>query len=157
VSCKFRIANRNEIDKLLEMRLEFVKSVHPEYDSQKMDELSAASLKYIKEHIDKNMYAGFFGEVDKTIVCSTSLLIYHYPPLFSSQYRKIGHLLNFYTREEHRHRGYGLALMEYVKQYAKSIGIYKLDLSATVSGYSLYQKCGFTDAVRIMEFEVDKA
>lgn len=156
MSCKFRIAHENEIDKLLEMRLEFVKNVHPEYDSKKMDELSGASLKYIKEHIDKNMYIGFFGEVDNTIVCSTSLLLYHYPPLFSSQYRKIGHLLNFYTRKEYRHRGYGLALMEYVKQYARNNDIYKLDLAATVSSYPLYQKSGFTDAVRFMEFEVNK-
>jgi len=83
-----------------------------------------------------------------------SLLIYNYPPLFSSTYRKIGHVLNFYTRPQYRNKGYGIGLMEYVKQQTKKINIYKLDLSATKAGYPVYQKCGFLDSERIMEYEI---
>ena len=100
------------------------------------------------------MYIGFFGEIDYQSACSTSLLIYNYPPLFSSTYRKIGHVLNFYTRPQYRNKGYGIGLMEYVKQQAKKINIYKLDLTATKAGYPVYQKCGFLDSERIMEYEI---
>jgi GNAT superfamily N-acetyltransferase len=154
MNCKYRIADTSEIDLLLEMRLEFIKDIHPEYDHKKMEELSIGSYQYITEHIEKQMYIGFFGEVDNQIACSTSLLIYSYPPLFSSNYRKIGHILNFYTRPQYRNKGYGIGLMEYVKQYAKENSIYKLDLAATKAGYPLYQKCGFLDAERIMEYEI---
>ena len=154
MNCKYRIADNSEIKLLLEMRLEFVKDIHPEYDHKKMEELSIESYQYIKEHIEKKMYIGFFGEVDNQIACSTSLLIYNYPPLFSSNYRTIGHVLNFYTRSQYRNKGYGIGLMEYVKQYAKENNIYKLDLAATKAGYPLYQKCGFLDAERIMEYEI---
>ena len=74
-------------------------------------------------------------QVHNQIVCSTSLLIYNYPPLFSADYRKIGHVLNFYTRPQYRYKGYGIGLMEYVKQYAKDMNIYKLYLTATKTGY----------------------
>lgn len=156
MNCAYRLAEKTEIDSLLEMRLEFVKDIHPEYDQQKMDELSGASRNYITEHMREEMYVGFFGEVDNKIVCSTSLLIYSYPPLFSSDYRKIGHVLNFFTKKEYRHNGFGIGLMEYVQRYAKETGLYKLDLTATQSGYPLYKKCGFNDAERIMEFEIKK-
>jgi GNAT superfamily N-acetyltransferase len=154
MNCQYRIADKSEIDLLLEMRLEFVKDIHPEYDLKKIEELSIGTYQYIKEHITKEMFIGFFGEIDDQIACSTSLLIYNYPPLFSSSYRKIGHILNFYTRPQYRKNGYGIGLMEYVKKYAKENGIYKLDLAATKAGYPLYQKCGYQDAERIMEYEI---
>jgi GNAT superfamily N-acetyltransferase len=154
MDCVYRIADASEIDLLLEMRLEFVRDIHPEYDMKTVEALSTGSRRYIKEHIEKDMYVGFFGEADGRVACATSLLIYNYPPLFSSDYRKIGHVLNFYTRPQYRHRGYGHGLMECVKSHAKNLGIYKLDLSATEAGYPLYQKCGFRDSERIMEYEV---
>src|SRR5574344_227110 len=154
MNCKYRIADKSEIDLLLEMRLEFGKDIHPEYDKKKMEELSIGSYRYIKEHIEKEMYFGFFGEIDNQITCSTSLLIYNYPPLFSASYRTIGHVLNFYTRPQYRNKGCGIGRMEYVKQYAKEINIYKLDLAATKAGYPLYQKCGYIDSERIMEYEI---
>lgn len=156
MECKYRIADKSEIDRLLEMRLEFVKDIHPEYDNRIMEDLSIGSYQYIREHIEKDKYIGFFGEINHQIACSASLLIYNYPPLFTSEYRKIGHVLNFYTRLQYRSRGYGIGLMKFIKHYAKGINIYKLDLSATEAGYSLYQKCGFQDAERVMEYEVGK-
>lgn len=154
MQCEYRIVDKSEIGLLLEMRLEFVKDLHPEYDRKKMEELSTGTCQYIKEHIEKGMFVGFLGEVGGQIACSTSLLIYNYPPLFSSNYRKIGHVLNFYTRPQYRGKGYGLGLMEYVKQYAKESDVYKLDLAATKAGYPLYQECGFIDSERIMEYEI---
>jgi ribosomal protein S18 acetylase RimI-like enzyme len=154
MNCKYRIADKADIDLLLEMRLEFVKDIHPEYDKKKIEELSIGSYQYIKKHIEKDMYIGFFGEVNNQIACSTSLLIYNYPPLFSAIYRKIGHVLNFYTRPQYRNKGYGNGLMEYVKQQAKNYDTYKLDLTATKTGYPLYKKCGFVDSERIMEYEI---
>ncbi|MCK9169547.1 MAG: GNAT family N-acetyltransferase [Treponema sp.] len=154
MDCTFRTADPDEIDKLLMMRIEFVKDIHPEYDENKINELKTGSYKYIKEHMQNNSYTGFFGEVNNEIVCSTSLLIYTYPPLYSSEYRKIGHVLNFYTRKKFRNLGYGKAMMECVKEYGKAYDFYRLDLSATEAGYPLYRKCGFRDSERIMDYEL---
>ncbi len=156
MTCNYRMANKSEIDTMLELRLEFIKDIHPEYDDIKMKEVSAGTYQYISEHIQKDMYVSFFGEINNYIVCSASLLIYHYPPLFSAEYRKIGHVLNFYTRPSYRHKGYGNGLMTYIKQYAEENNYYKLDLTATKAGYPLYKKCDFIDSERIMEYEIKK-
>jgi len=68
MNCKYRIANNTEINLLLEMRLEFIKDFFPKYDNIKMEELSIGSYQYIKDHIEKEMYVGFFGEVNNQIV-----------------------------------------------------------------------------------------
>lgn len=156
MGCIYRMLDKSEIDLLSTLRLEFVKDVHPEYDDRKMEAIAIGTYRYIKEYVEKDMYIGFVGEVDNQIACSASLLIFNFPPLFSSNYRRIGYVINFYTRLQFRNKGYGSGLMEYIKDYSKAIGLYKLELSATKAGYPLYQKCGFLDAESYMEYQLYK-
>ena len=151
MECKMRIADDTEIDLLVDLRIKFVKDIHPEYTINKINELTVATKKYINEQYNKNMYVGFIGEVESEIVCTTALLIYDYPPLYSQEYRKIGHVLNFFTDKKYRRKGFGIKMMDFVKEYSKHNNIYKLDLSATEDGYELYKKCGYSDSERNME------
>lgn len=99
------------------------RDIHPEFDGERIGVIAGGVGKYIRDYIDKGMYVGFLGILDTEIVCSTALLVYDYPPLFSDKNRKIGHVLNFYTKREFRGKG-----------------------------YSLYKKCGYFDSERCMEY-----
>ena len=118
----------------------------------KVYELLIATKKYIEEHYKKDMYVGFIGEVGNEIACTSGLLIYNYPPLYSQEFRKIGHVLNFFTINKFRRNGFGIQMMEIIKEYSKKNNFYKLDLTATEDGYELYKKSGFIDSVRNMDF-----
>jgi GNAT superfamily N-acetyltransferase len=152
MECKIRIANEDEISLLVNLRIQFVKELHPEYCEKKVKELEVATKNYIEEHYKKSLYVGFIGEVNNKTVCTSGILIYNYPPLYSQEYRKIGHVLNFFTLKEHRKKGYGVIMMDYIKEYAKINNFYKIDLTSTEAGYGLYKKCGFIDSERNMEF-----
>jgi GNAT superfamily N-acetyltransferase len=73
------------------------------------------------------------------------MLIYTIPPLLSAEGRTIGHILNFFTKKEHRGKGYGRGLMNFIKADAKENGVSRLFLNATDMGFPLYVRCGFTE------------
>lgn len=154
MECKIRMATVQEIDLLVDLRMQFVLDLHPEYDAGKVSELTAATKRYIETHFAQGRYVGFIGEVNHEPACTAALLQYEYPPLYSHETRKIGHVLNFFTIKKYRRNGLGIQLMDFIKDYAKRNAFHKLDLSATEDGYDLYKKCGFADSVRNMELEL---
>lgn len=151
-SCLYAVVGENRISELAELRDEFIRELHPELSPAKFDEIKAGSRSYIEWLLTDEAYVGFIGVVDSTIVCTAALLVYRLPPLASAEARKIGHVLNFYTRPTYRNKGYGRGLMEYVQEYGREHGFSRLFLNATDEGYPLYRKCGFTDAPKAMEF-----
>lgn len=151
MECKIRIADEKEIDLLVDLRIQFVKDLHPEYSNARINDLIVATTRYITEKYNNNMYVGFIGEAGSEIACTTALLIYDYPPLYSQEYRKIGHVLNFLTVKKFRRNGFGMKMMNFVKEYSTQNNFFKLDLSATEDGCKLYRKCGYSDSERNME------
>ena len=132
------------LDVLADLRIEFIKDMHPEYENELLTEIRNAFIHYLSELFNKDLYIGFIGEnSDGEIACTAGLLLYYLPPLHSSRQRKIGHLLNFYTKPIHRKKGYGLELIEYIKYTARLEGIERLVLNATKMGYKLYKKASF--------------
>ena len=133
------------IETLVDLRMEFIKDIHPEYDNVLIKKIHDSIIKYFKELFNNNTYIGFIGiNADNEIICTAGLLIYFLPPLNTGSYRKIGHVLNFYTKPGYK-KGYGMKLMDYIKKVAKEEGINRLVLNATKMGYSLYKKAGFIE------------
>jgi GNAT superfamily N-acetyltransferase len=145
-NCKFKKTGLDDLNYLIELRVEFIKDIHPEYDNSLVERIKYGATEYLMEHIQNNTYSGFLGFVDGEIVCSAGLLIYYLPPLRSEQPRKTGHILNCFTRLPHRGKGYGFGLIEFIRTSAKEDGISRLFLNATPSGYSLYKRAGFTES-----------
>lgn len=131
---------------LTDLRIEFIKDIHPEYDNEFLSEILKGSINYLSELMSKNLYLSFIGKnIDGEITCTAGLLIYYLPPLNSPMYRKIGHILNFYTKPNHRKKSYGLELIEYIKTAARLEGIDRLVLNATKMRYKLYKKANFIE------------
>ena len=142
----FKTVGIEQLHELVDLRIEFIKDIHPEFDIKLIDKIREATIFYFKELLDCNSYIGFFGlDENNEIVCTAGLLLYFLPPFNFESCRKIGHVLNFYTRPQYRKKGYGLELMEYIKETAKNEGINRLVLNATKIGYGLYTKAGFTE------------
>jgi len=131
---------------LVDLRLEFIKDIHPEIDPQLLEKIQRATLIYFKDLLNNNSYIGFIGIINKSeIICTAGLLIYYLPPLNNENYRKVGHVLNFYTKPAYRKKGIGLKLMNYLKDTAANEKINRLVLNSTKMGFSMYKKAGFIE------------
>ncbi len=154
MDCVFRVAGEDELELLLKLRMEFVREFRPEYGPERLNTIEQGSVGYFREKAAQGQYTAFFGEADGQIVCTAALLFYDYPPIACEKPRKIGHVLNFYTRKPYRRRGLGRALMDFILEYAKEHGVDKVDLDATEDGFPLYQKCGFRTNDRYMHYVI---
>lgn len=134
-----------DLELLVKMRMDFILDLHPSDNPQEIKEAEERNRAYLKRLIEKNGYIGFVGFIDVQPVCCSGLLLYHLPPLIGSLERWQGHVLNFFTYPEHRGKGYGKALMEFMITAAKAKGINRLFLNATSMGEPVYRKCGFVE------------
>jgi len=131
---------------LVDLRIEFIKDIHPEIDLQILEKIQKATLTYFNDLLNNNSYIGFIGKNNNgEIICTSGLLIYYLPPLDNENYRKVGHVLNFYTKPAYRKKGIGLKLMNYIKDTAADEKINKLVLNSTKMGFSMYKKAGFIE------------
>ena len=172
MACRYVVATEKELDILVQMRIEFVKDLHPEYDEMKIESIRAGTETYIHGQAATGNYVGFFGlNIDacgdvpipasnpissEMIACTGALLVYTLPPLHGQEGRKIGHVLNFYTRKGFRRKGYGRELMAFMIVYAKEHGFSRLFLNATEDGAPLYRKAGYQEVKDAMSLELKR-
>jgi len=154
MDCIYRTLGENYLNELLELRMDFIKDIHPEYDDILLNEVKKGSEKYIKDQVSKNAYVGFVGKVDGHVVCTAALVVCHLPPLNTFNDRKIGYVMNFFTKKEHRNKGYAKGLMEYIKNYCWENDFFKITLNATESGLPVYKKTGFEMSIDAMHYFV---
>ena len=159
MACSYIMATEKDLDLLVQMRMAFVRDMHPEYDEKRLAQIRAGTVAYVLEQSAAGSYVGFFGVDHDTyggdrisagdaipidaIACTGALLVYTLPPLHAGDVRKVGHVLNFFTRKDFRKRGYGKGLMEYMIAYARENGFSRLFLNATADGAPLYRKVGY--------------
>jgi len=131
---------------LVDLRIEFIKDIHPEIDFKLLEKIQKVTLSYFNDLLNNNSYIGFIGiNNNGEIICTAGLLIYFLPPLNNEKNRKIGHMLNFYTKPAYRKKGIGLKLMNYIKDTAVDEKIDRLVLNSTKMGFSMYKKAGFIE------------
>jgi hypothetical protein len=100
---EFRKAGIEYLETLVDLRMEFLKNIHPETDLQLLVKIQKATITYFDDLFRNNSYIGFIGvDNDGEAVCTAGLLIYYLPPLNNENSRKIGHVLNFYTKPAYR-------------------------------------------------------
>ena len=127
---EIRIADNNDIDTLMSIRLEMLKVVNDLSDDYTFsDELAEYSRKYFLNGDQTTVLAFDNG---KAVACA-SISYIKIMPTFSHPTGKRGHIMNVYTNVSHRRKGIAKKLMEMLIADAK----------ATEQGRPLYEAMGF--------------
>ena len=138
---KFRLATSNDLELLVEMRLEFIN-------------VQAADDKY--EDLRKNCYKHLFEKAFKEKACNVVFaeddgkcigtgIVYFYdliPSLFSPNGKK-AYVTNMYVASDYRRRGIGSEILEQLIECAKKRGVKGMFLNPSEMGRPLYEKRGF--------------
>ena len=134
--------NPNDIENLMEIRLEMLRVVNNLKDSEIFsDKLIECSREYFLHGDQTTVFA---MEGDKIAGCATLSYI-TIMPTFSHPTGKRAHLMNVYTREAFRRRGVGRQMVQFLIDEAKSRGVTEISLDATQMGHPLYKSLGFND------------
>ncbi len=142
-----RIATRDDIERLMNIRLEMLKTVNglPE-DYGFSDEIINESRDYFLngDHITVLALDG------GTVIGCASMSFIRIMPTFYHPTGKRAHLMNVYTRREYRSQGIARRMVELLIGKTWERGATEISLDATALGRPLYEKLGFTDSTECM-------
>lgn len=133
-------ATQNDIDDLMQLRLEMLKVVNSLNEDANFDEkLVQCSREYF---LNGDQTTVFAMEGNKIAGCA-SISYITIMPTFSHPTGKRAHLMNVYTRKEFRRNGAGKMMINFLIDEAKSRGVTEISLDATEMGRPLYKTLGF--------------
>ena len=148
---EYRIATIDDIEDLMDIRLEMLRIVNNLKEDQDFsDELVAYSRKYF---IDGNQETCLAFDNGVAIGCA-SISYIEVMPTFSHPTGKRAHIMNVYTRTEYRRQGIARKMVQMLIDNAKRNGVSEISLDATESGRPLYESLGFNNSDECMVMNV---
>lgn len=148
---KYIKTTKEDIEVLMNVRLEMLREVNNLDSTYVYDEvLVNESRKYFEEG-DQTTILAYDG--DDVVGCASMSYMW-IMPTFSHPTGKRAHLMNVYTREDHRRCGISKKMVELLIEDARKYGATEISLDATVMGRPLYLALGFKESKSCMTMEL---
>lgn len=138
-----RKADINDLDMLMEWRMEVLHEVFGIPREQNLDELEQANRGYYETMLESGGHIACFACLDDIIGCG-GMCVYQEMPSPDNPSGQCAYLMNIYARPGFRGRGAGKAIVRWLTEQAKQRGITKIYLETSDAGRTLYQNMGFT-------------
>ena len=138
-----RQANLNDLDELVQLRLDLMREVGSLKVGVDEAALTRATRKYFVDKLPKGEFLAWVAEVDGRLVGISGLILFERPPTADNLSGQEGYVLNMYTVPEWRGKGIATALLTEIINFAKTTGARRLRLHATPDGKPVYEKALF--------------
>ena len=132
--------SENDIDLLMQVRLEMLREVNGLSEEYVYDETFVAESRKYFENGNQTTVLAFD---DETVVGCASLSYIRIMPTFDHPTGTRAHLMNVYTKSNHRRKGISRRMVELLIHEAKEKGVTEISLDATEMGRPLYEALGF--------------
>lgn len=128
-----------DLDRVLSSRIEMLKVVNGLSDDTEFDkEFISNTKEYLCNSNQTTLLA-----VDKEVIGCATICYINVLPTFDHPSGKRAHIMNVYTRVNHRRQGIAFQMMKMLIEEAEQKGVTEISLDATEVGRPLYEKCGF--------------
>lgn len=137
-------ATKEDIDDLIRLRIAYLID-----DFGSVSETERASLlKQLPDYYGRKLgdeLVAFVAKDGEHMVSVVQLHIIEMPANTYLPNGFYGEVISVYTEPEYRGKGLCTQLMNNLLEYGKTLGLDRVDLSATKKGYPIYKKVGFRD------------
>ena len=146
----YKKTTKADMEILMKLRLEMLIEVNDLSSEYEYDENFISESRRYFESGEQTTVIAFDGE---TPVGCASLSYKWIMPTFSHPTGNRAHLMNVYTRTDHRRRGISKKMVEILIDEAKVNGVTEISLDATEMGRALYESLGFkaSDSCMVMD------
>ena len=144
---KFRLATLEDLELIIELRLQLLKDEGQEASSSIVDQVKV----FFENQFASNQYVQWFVEQDNEVMATGAIQFIAFPPSYFNPTGIRGYIANMYTLPEHRNKGIARKLLQQLEAEAKARNVQHLFLIASEMGKPLYKKNGFTENDIYME------
>jgi GNAT superfamily N-acetyltransferase len=148
---KIRLANLDDVDELIRLRLDFLEEVGSLEAGVDIGELSAATRDYLVRKMPSGEFLAWVAEGEGAIVATSGVTIFERPPNGANIAGLEAYLSNMYTLPAWRGRGLGSALVATIVAHLKTTRVRRIWLHATEQGRPVYAQAGFVPGETDME------
>ncbi len=146
----YRLANINDIDNLVELRLNQLK----DEGAEELFDLKPYLYDYYKTNLGNNSFISYLAIDNDKIIATSGLTITHKPPYYKCPTGKIGLLSSMYTNPNYRRQGIASHLLDLIINEAKVNGCFLIHITASNMGVKLYEAYGFTHNNNFMQYYI---
>ena len=117
----------------------------------RLNEMDASFEPWVRERLADGRYIGLFlADDDGTIQASGGIFFADFPPHFLHTQPCRPYLLNFYTTDEARGKGYAKRILQACTDLCQERGYPVITLHASPFGRPIYEKAGFEQTNEMM-------
>ncbi|AXI09895.1 GNAT family N-acetyltransferase [Oceanobacillus zhaokaii] len=147
---KYRKANINDIDKLIDLRKRQLvdEGIEPNIDIN--SELNV----FFHNKLSDGSLIQLIVEDNEDIIACGAIIYYEFPPTYTNKSGKKAYITNMFTKEDYRGQGIATKLLTKLVDEAKDSGISKIWLGASKLGRPVYKKFGFVETEEWLELNI---
>ncbi len=139
----FKKATIDDLNFLVETRIEVLKAANKLDDSVDMSLVTENSYDYYEKSIKTENHIAYLVFDNDNFVGTGGISIYCVMPTYLNPSGIKGYIMNMYIRRIYRRQGIALKILDLLVHEAKCRGISFISLETTDMGKSLYKKYGF--------------
>lgn len=148
---RIRKAEPEDLELLLQWRMEVLREVFAIPQDQPVDDLREENRRYYQESLESGGHIACFACLDDAIIGCGGICLYQEMPSPDNLTGKCAYLMNIYIRSQFRRQKAGEAVIDWLVAQAAKQGITKIYLETSEAGRRLYQKRGFVPMEDMMK------
>ncbi len=145
-----RKADVEDLDLLMEWRMEVLREVFPRGEYDYPEDLEEENREYYRRALPAQEHIACFASVDGETVGCGGLCIYQEMPSPDNPNGLCGYLMNIYCRTPYRRQGVAESVVRWLVEQAKDRHITKIYLETSKAARRLYEQLGFADMPDMM-------
>ena len=139
-----RKATLDDMELLIKLRIDYLLDESKVKSLDDIDKIKSDLYDYFNKWIPNKGCIAFFAEENDEVLSTAFLSIVERPPRKATSSNLVGTVYNVFTYPMYRKQGIATKIMLKLIEEAKSLNVASLDLLATASGKSLYERLGFS-------------
>ena len=140
---KFRKADINDLEELLEIRIEALKAANNLDDKADMSDVKKEIERYYKKALPEGSHDAFLIYDGDMVIGSGNVSYYSVMPTYCHPSGRKAYISNMYVRPEYRHQGIARKMLDILVKTIREKGNYTITLEATEMGKNMYRRYGF--------------
>lgn len=146
-----RQAGLEDLDRLMQWRMEVLHEVFSIPAEQSMTQLEQENRRYYQEALPTGGHIACFALLGEEIVGCGGMCLYREMPSPDNPTGRCAYLMNIYAKPRFRGQGVGRTVVGWLARQAMERNIPKIYLETSDAGRPLYQKMGFAELPDMMK------